>query len=68
MRSSWAIVWAVCPAPRRTWTVPAGTPALARTCETRYWTENGAFSEGLMMIEFPAASAGASFLIVMSNG
>ena len=34
----------------------------------RYWIERGAFSEGLMMIEFPAARAGASFLMVMRRG
>jgi hypothetical protein len=56
------------PSPRRTWTVPAGIPAEDRISETKYWTDKGAFSEGFMMMEFPAARAGASFLIVIRRG
>ena len=48
--------------------MPGGRPVRGRRVEMRCWTERGDFSEGLMMMEFPAASAGASFLMVMRRG
>ena len=48
--------------------MPGGRPARGRRVETRYWTLRGAFSEGLIITEFPAAKAGASFFIVINRG
>src|ERR1700727_929630 len=55
------------PKPGTKLTTPSGIPVSATSAARRRFT-SGAFSEGLITIELPAASAGASFQQVSTSG
>ena len=55
------------PRPVSTLSTPGGTPAAATTSASA-WHVSDAFSDGFSTAAHPAASAGATFQVAISNG